>query len=84
MRGESTNLPELPLNNDDTVEARITIELFGAIDEEDLVLSDVITLTVRDWKRRFTIQKKYKYESKCTSGRWGQQWLYLFYSHILW
>jgi len=56
MKAEITNLPELTLDNDGTVEARITIELFGAIDEGDLVLSNTIELGVKDLKNRLSLQ----------------------------
>lgn len=57
MTAESTNLPELTLDNNDTVESRITIELFGAIDGGDLILSDVMKLKIRDLKNILIIQK---------------------------
>jgi hypothetical protein len=57
MKAGITNLPELSLNNDDIVESRITIELFGALDGDDLVLSDTIELYVKDLKSSLSLQK---------------------------
>jgi hypothetical protein len=50
--------PELNLGDGDTVDARITIELFGALDGgDDLIASSEATLSVRDGKYRFVIKK---------------------------
>ena len=50
------DLPEL--NLDETVESRITVELFGVLpDEGDLVLMDESTLKVKDRRRTLVIEK---------------------------
>lgn len=49
--------PELNLGDGDTVGSRITIELFNALPDRHLVVSDEATLTVRDGKHLFIIKK---------------------------
>jgi hypothetical protein len=49
--------PELNLGDGDIVDSRITIELFDALPDGHLVVSDEATLTVRDGKNLFVIKK---------------------------
>ena len=52
------DLPDLNLYDGDTVESRITVELFGALPNgSDLVMSEEATLTVRDRRNILMIRK---------------------------
>lgn len=52
------DLPDLNLYDGDTVESRITVELFGALPNgSNLVMSEEATLTVRDRRNILMIRK---------------------------
>ncbi len=54
----SIDLPDLDLNNSDSVKTRITIELFDALKGGgDVVISDETTLSVKDRPRILMIKK---------------------------
>jgi len=52
------DLPDLTVGDGETVESRVTIELFGVLaDGGDLIISDDPTLKVKDHKRILMIRK---------------------------